>query len=319
MAPILFSIGQFSLPAFGLFLALGFIFATVLIWRQARAWDLDEEKILDLTLLTFFGGLIGARIYFVLTHLNFFLENPIRIFLFNRFPGFSFWGGFILGSAILIFFNKRFKQNIWQTFDIAVLATIAGMVLGNVGCFFGGCAVGVESSSFIASPVVGLVGKRFPAQLIESVVLLIVLGRLWPQAIKFHVFGKVASSGLILVGLLKLILENYRDQKVAGSVFGFEGYLFSFSLIVVGFFIHYKVGKKNLFKDIKNFVFGIGQFTVNSRFRRSVVTNFYKTCYNKLKLTVYNTEVSWKWKLRWINKLLKKAHVKSTPKNISQY
>ncbi len=311
MAPILFSIGQFSLPSFGLFLALGFIFATVLVWRQARAWDLDEEKVLDLTLLSFFGGLIGARIYFIFAHLNFFLAEPIKIFLFNRYPGFSFWGGMIAGGLILIYASKRFKQNIWQIGDTAILGLIGGMVFGQLGCFFGGCSAGIESSAFFASSVVGLVGKRFPVSLIEAIILALLLFRLWPQAIKFHVFGRVLSKGLIYLGVIKLFLESYHDQK--------GGYFFSIPLIFLGIFVHYKISKRNIISDVRSLFLGTVKFITNPGYRKVKVASFYSGCYNGIRLTAYNSKISWRWRFRKVGKLLKKVHVKPTPKNYNQY
>ena len=69
MFPVLLSFGNISISSLGVFLAAGFLFAIFLIWRLSRAWDLDEEKVLDLTLLTFLGGLISSRIYFILDYL----------------------------------------------------------------------------------------------------------------------------------------------------------------------------------------------------------------------------------------------------------
>ena len=47
MLPVLFSIGKISVSSFGIFLALGILLGIFLVWRLSRAWDLDEEKILD--------------------------------------------------------------------------------------------------------------------------------------------------------------------------------------------------------------------------------------------------------------------------------
>src|SRR3989344_3155359 len=66
MLPVLFSLGPLAISSFGLFLALSFLYSTFLVWRLSRAWDLDEEKVLDFCLLIFLGGLIGARILYAL-------------------------------------------------------------------------------------------------------------------------------------------------------------------------------------------------------------------------------------------------------------
>src|SRR3989338_4748416 len=94
MWPVLFNIGKIPVSSFGLFLALGFLLATFLVWRLARAWDLNEEKVLDLILLTFFGSLIGARLFFIALNFEYFAIDLSRIILLTNYPGMSFWEGY---------------------------------------------------------------------------------------------------------------------------------------------------------------------------------------------------------------------------------
>ncbi len=81
MLPVLFSTGGLSISSFGFFLSLGFIYGVFLIWRLSRAWDINEEKVLDLVLLIFLGGFLGARLYFILEHSEFFLNDLTRVIL----------------------------------------------------------------------------------------------------------------------------------------------------------------------------------------------------------------------------------------------
>src|ERR1035437_2093730 len=101
MFPVLFIIPGKSVSSFGIFLALGFLYGVFLIWRLSRAWDLDEEKVLDLTLFTFLGGLIGARLYFALENPQIFTANILRLVLVTKYTGFSFWGA-ILGGWLTL-------------------------------------------------------------------------------------------------------------------------------------------------------------------------------------------------------------------------
>jgi len=165
MLPVLFSIGPITVSSFGFFLSLAFLFATFLLWRLAHGWDLNEEKILDLIILSFFGGLIGARIFFIMLNFNLFSFDLGKMLLVTKYPGLNFWGGFLGGWLTLNFFTRRFKMDFWQVADLAAIGLLGGLILGDLGCFLGGCSFGVPSNSFFAVPMVGVIGKRFPVQL----------------------------------------------------------------------------------------------------------------------------------------------------------
>jgi len=293
MLPVLFSIGSITISSFGVFLALGFILGVFLIWRLARAWDLDEEKILDLTLLTFLGGLIGARIYFGLTHPSFFISNPLRILLFNKYPGFSFWGAFLGGWLGLTFFAKRFKWDFWQMADIAAVGFLGGLILADLGCFLGSCGVGAITKSFLGVQMVGLIGQRWPVQAIEALAFLIVLLNLWSKATHFHQRGKIVSLTLIWIGLIKLSLQFLRPSNL-------EGYVFSATLLVLGITCFYKVTGRNILRDLKSLV----KFLLN---RKLVLETLQKYWYNqKIKLA---------WRFRNFKKILRRFNVRFSLKN----
>lgn len=295
MFPVLFSIGKFSVSSFGVFLVLGFIFGVFLIWRLARAWDLDEEKILDLTLLTFVGGLIGARLYFGINHFEEFIANPLRIILFTKYPGFSFWGGFLGGWLTLFYYCRRQKIDFWQIADIAAVGFLGALIVSDIGCFLGGCGVGSVTNSFSGVSMVGLVGKRWPVQIFEAVILSFVLMNIWGKATRFHQTGKIVSLSLILIGLVKFILEPLR----ATSDFG---YIFSGLLVILGVSIFYRVTKQNLKVDLIR----LFKFISN---RDQVLLALRKYWYNQKTLV--------SWKFRNFKKLLRRFNVRFSIKNNS--
>ena len=246
MFPTLLSIGNFALSSYGMFLALGFLFGVFLIWRLSRAWDLDEEKILDLTLLTFIGGLIGARLYFVLTHLPAFVSIS-KILIFTKYPGFSFWGAFLGGWLILYFFSRRQRMDFWLVADIAVVGFLGGLIFSDLGCFLGGCGVGGATKSFLGVSMVGLIGKRWPVQIFEACLFGILLINIWSSATHFHQRGKIVSVSLMLLGLIKLILEPF---KVSAD----DDYIFSSLILILGITIFYKITNRNVISDLISFV-----------------------------------------------------------------
>ena len=287
MFPVLFGVEGISISSLGGFLAAGFLLSIFLIWRLARAWDLDEEKVLDLILLTFVGGLIFSRLYFILENFQFFGLSFLKWMHIFKYPGFSFWGGILGGWLTLFIFARRFKLDFWQVADIASVGLLGGLILSDLGCFFGGCSVGLRSNLFFAVPMVGVIGKRLPVQAIEALLLSLILVRIWSKATHFHIRGKIVSLTLISIGVIKLLLEPFKELRGLG-------FYFDTLLIVLGTTIFYRVTRRDIVKDLQNAP-------------QLIKTSFSLQNLNK---TWYNQKAYFFWKLRNMKKILKRSNVK---------
>lgn len=277
-----------------------------LVWRLSRAWDLDEEKTLDLTLLTFIGGIVGARLYFVLENLQIFFASPLNLILINKVPGLSFWGGILGGWLTLYYFARRKRLDFWQLADIAFVGILGGMVLSNLGCFLGGCNIGTPTNSIIGVSMAGALGKRWPVQLIEAILLTFGLLKIWSKATHFHQRGKIAGLGFLYVGAITFILDPLRQDH--------SGRLFSLVFILLGSTIYYKVMKQNPITHLKLIRRFLVQVVADPETRKRVVQNLYKSWYNQ------TTKLSWKLrnlrkKSGGIKKLLRRLNVKFTQEN----
>lgn len=299
MLPMLFSVGSVPVSSFGVFLALGFLTGLFLIWRLARAWDLDEEKILDLTLLTFFGGLAGSRLYFGIQHPELFAENYFKILLIHKIPGFSFWGAFLGGWLTLYFFSRRKKMDFWLLSDFASVGFLGGLILSNLGCLLGSCSVGIQSNLFFAVNMANSAGKRFPTQALEAALLFLVFLGIWSTATHFHIRGKIVGLTLVYVGMIKFLMEPLKVNH--------EGLVLSLILSFLGMTILYKVTKRNLIADLKTAGFFIPKLIMDSSLRKSVTDKFKKYWYNQITSAF--------WKLRSLKKLLWRVYVRFSYKN----
>lgn len=300
MFPTLVSLGPITISSFGFFLSGGFLFATFLAWRLARAWDLPEEKILDLCLLTFFGSLIGARVAFVLADPFLFNDDFSKIFLLTKYPGLNFWGGLLSGTLTLFFFTKRIrKMEFWQVADLSSIGLLGGLILGQVGCLLGGCNVGIVSN-FLGVDLVGYLGKRFPVQALESLVFALVLLKLWPVATHFHFSGKIASLVLITLGLIELMLGFLKDEK---------SWIFAIAAFGIGSYFFYRLSKRNLKIDL----FRFGQILWGSLTDERIRGIIRK----RLSKSWYGQKAAFHWSTYQLKKRLvlirRRARVKPTP------
>lgn len=306
MLPVLFTIGEVPVSSLGVFLVLALFYAMLLVWRLARAWDLDEEKILDLTFITSFGAFIGARVYFVLQYFNYFGLDLAKIFAIFKYPGFSFWGAFLGGWLTLHFATRRSKIDFAQILDIASVGFLGALILGDLGCFLGGCDVGVISSFGVS--MVGQIGKRFPVQLLEAIAVGILLLRIWSKATHFHSAGSIASLSLIWVGIIKFVLEFFRG-------FHNGGYLFSLVVIALGISLHYRFSKRKFKQDLAILAEFLQRVLMDSRFRNAVLQTYSKNWYNGVVSSLHDNKIAIGWRFRNLRRILKKINVKPTTKN----
>lgn len=308
MFPVLLTIGSFAVSSFGVFLALGFLLGVLLIWRLSRAWDMDEEKVLDLTLLTFLGGLIGARVYFVIEHWDYFAVNFSKAILFYKFPGFSFWGGVLGGWLTLFYFAKRFKLDFWQIADIASVGFLGGLILSDIGCLLGGCGSGIPYKGFLAVSQVGSIGSRFPTQAVQALLLTFALFRIWKRAIHFHLRGAIVALTLIFISVIKLSTEPLRATHN-------QNYFFLLTLLLLGLVIFYRVTGRNVLIDLKK----LGLFLVNLVRSKHTRQDAGGLLVAGLKKGWYNQTTAIGWKLRNFKKNLRRLNVRFSYKNPKQY
>lgn len=300
MLPILFHLGPLSISAFGFFLAISLLLASFLVWRVSKVYDLNEEKIIDLILLTFLVSLVGARIINVL--FNFTKFNSLeKVVLINRYPGLSFWGGLVFGLFGLYLLTKKNKLNFWLVADIASVATVFGLIFGSFGCLLAGCQYGVLSSSSLAVDQLGIVGKRYPVQVLFSLAFFLAFLILWRMCLKFHFAGKVLAFTLIILGLIKLGLSGLRGDTMMIYGINLEQVL-SLLCLISGVVFYYRLGPKTLTGDLALFA----KVLLNSHKRQIALLKFYKYCYN---LNV-NFRV---FVLKSKAKIFKSINVKSNP------
>ena len=275
MHPLLLTIDNFSVSSFGFFLSLAFLTAVFVIWRLCRVYDIDEEKTLDIALLSFFGGLIGARVFYVLTNTAQFADLQ-RVFLVNRYPGLNFWGGIIFGFLTLQLIVKHFRLQLWQMADFVTVGVFAGLILGSTGCILGSCQYGVVSSSPLAVLQVGVLERRFPVQLLAALLYFFAYLYLWKICLRFHFNGKVTSAGLIILGLVKFFTEFLRGdaQNLVGNFT--VNQLFAVVAFFLGFVVLYTQGKRSVKGDLHSCL----KFFINNNFRRMALAKMFKGWYN---------------------------------------
>ncbi len=218
MYPVLLAIGPVRIYSFGLFLALGIIIGSFVVWREGRNAKLDEQKLVDFLLAELLFGLLGARIYYLLLHFADFGLAPFKWFLFFHFPGLSFIGAIFGGLIGAFIFARRQHWSFWQLGDFLVLGLSLGEAMGRIGAFLGGSAYGQITNLPWGVPMIGLLGKRHPTQIYELIaavltfLLLVKLEKKWqerqlPTGLNFLFY-------FLIFGITRFFLEIFRGDSV---------------------------------------------------------------------------------------------------------
>lgn len=243
MHPILFRIGSFSLPTYGLLLALGLLAGLYVAMRLGRREGMNSDRVLDLSVWLIVAGLIGAKIYMILTG---WMTAPLHlsdIFSLSTLEaGGGFYGGFIGAALVAVWYVKHHRLPFFKVFDAFAPAVAIGQAIGRVGCFMAGddfgkpaphSALAVIFTNPTAHQVSGtpLNIPIYPVQLFESVLTLIIFFILiWFYQRKKR-DGQIFVMYLMMYAAARFFLEYYRGDTDRG--FFFHGALSTAQLVAI--------------------------------------------------------------------------------------
>src|SRR5688500_3831443 len=125
--PFQFGIGWLQFTGFGIAVVLSFIVAQMVSQEEMKRLGYDPAPIADMIFGAIVGGLLGAKLYFVVV-----LGNWDA--LFTR-GGFVFWGGLIGGAAGVLRVAKVKKVPIWRTLEVGAASIAAAYAVGRTGCW----------------------------------------------------------------------------------------------------------------------------------------------------------------------------------------
>lgn len=126
---------------FGFMLVWAFLICPWLANRRAEKEGIAKDRVQDLAIWIFLGGIVFARITFMIQY-----GRPITEFFNIWQGGLVFYGsaiGGLVGYIGAYYFVLR-KHNIstWKMADIIAPSVAIGLCLGRVGCLLNGCCYG---------------------------------------------------------------------------------------------------------------------------------------------------------------------------------
>ncbi len=125
---------------YGIILTLGIVAACLYVYLRAKKYGVITDDFLDLAIYTVVFGIVGARLYYVLTSLEEYDSFYDVIAIWEG--GIAMYGSIIGGGLALLIVLRYKKMNILKFFDCACPAVMLGQIIGRWGNFVNGEAYG---------------------------------------------------------------------------------------------------------------------------------------------------------------------------------
>lgn len=264
MNPILIEIGNIKIYWYSIMILLGVILGYILIVKESKKYNISKEKISDMIFYTMIIGILGARIYYVIFNLKYYLSNPLDIIKVWE-GGLAIHGGIIAGSLYIIYYTKKNQINTLKIFDICAPGLLIGQAIGRWGNFFNGEAHGpittlkhlkdMHIPNFIINGMKINGNYYVPTFLYESIwcilglILILIIRRL-----KIIKNGQITSFYLIWYGIGRFLIETLRTDSLMLNTLK-QAQIISIIMIIIGailFIISVKQEKYNKEKQYKN-------------------------------------------------------------------
>jgi len=247
------SIAGFEIYFYGIIIAAGYILAGLYTLKQRDSYKLSADNVIDIFLCAMIGGLVGARLYYVLFNFNdYFGPGKWMNILRVRDGGLAVYGGIILGCLLAVLYGRKKKLNLALLLDAAGGAIPIGQAIGRWGNFINREAYGYETMlpwkmgltdasgvtiyvhpTFLYESLWNVAGflllhffskkwKRFNGQIFLMYVLWYGLGRVWIEGLRtdsLYLGGsgirvsQALAAACIAVSLVLLIVLGIRSKN----------------------------------------------------------------------------------------------------------
>lgn len=237
MYQVLFTVPGLGIRVFGygLMLFLAFLASMALAGRCARRAGLDPEIIYDMALTVFLGGLVGARLFYVVQYWGTRVKTIADVF--RIWEGGIVLYGSIIGGTFAFFVYRLLRPFPLRTgLDVVAPALALGIAVGRVGCFLNGCCFGdtcglpwavsfpEPSPPWFAHVDSGLLSPNatwslpvHPTQLYSTIDGLVLVGLLLAYFPLRRRDGEVMGLLMVTYPITRFLIEHLRGDE--GAVF----------------------------------------------------------------------------------------------------
>ena len=246
MKSTLIELGPLKIYWYSIMILIGVIIGCYIVIKESKRFNISKNQISDMLFYTMIFGIIGARLYYVIFELKYYINNPIDIIKVWE-GGLAIHGGIIGGIVYLIYYTKKNKLDILLITDICAPGLLIGQAIGRWGNFFNKEAHGpittIEYLRNLHLPRFIIDGMKInnnyyiPTFFYESLwciigLIIIILTR----KLKKIRIGQITGFYLIWYGIGRYIIEGFRTDSLMLNTIK-QAQLISIIMIIIGFIL----------------------------------------------------------------------------------
>ena len=126
------ALGPFRISPHGVATAVGFLAGAQLLRPAARARGISDELTNQMVLRAIVGGLIGARVAYLVNHVSEYRGDPLDALRVWE-GGISLLGGIAGGILAAVPVMRRNRLRFWSVMDAAAPGLALGILIGRIG------------------------------------------------------------------------------------------------------------------------------------------------------------------------------------------
>lgn len=145
MNSIFLDLGIIQIYWYSVLIFMAFLIGGTLALKESKKFALSEDFMINLFFYLVPLAILGARLYFVAFHWDYYSQNLIEIFKVWE-GGLAIHGGLLASLLWILFYTKKNGVSTIRILDILVVSLLLGQAIGRWGNFLNGEAYGPKTT-----------------------------------------------------------------------------------------------------------------------------------------------------------------------------
>lgn len=133
--PVAFTVLGFDVRWYGVCIAVGMLLGLLVAFLRAPRFNITPDKTIDITLVSIVCGVIGARLYYVAFHWDYYGGDFWKL-IDIRSGGLAIHGGLLFGGLAAVLICKALNINWLDMLDLFLPSVALAQSIGRWGNYF---------------------------------------------------------------------------------------------------------------------------------------------------------------------------------------